>query len=293
MSEYFSFIKVNIVFSTLLMAAIGFLYALRPEDLISWPSCFLFFTSLYLLSAGSLSLNQYQEQRVDSLMERTKKRPLVSGKISSFQAKNISFSHIFLGLVGLLWHNKEVFFLGILTLVLYNFFYTEQWKKYSPFAPVPGAIPGAMPILMGYYALRPFSFNKEAFYIFAVLFLWQMPHFWALAIKYAPDYWKAKIPVLPAALGVNKTILHTGLYLFCYILLIVLAPFFIQCHIAHCFLSLPFAVFILASFFKYSFNPTKASWPIFFIGINLSLPLFLGAGLLDKWFLFILGIVQL
>ena len=101
--------------------------------------------------------------------------------------------------------------LGLFTVALYNGLYTLYWKKKWAFGAVPGAIPGAMPVVIGYSANHANVFTPECLYLFLIMFLWQMPHFWSLAIRYKDDYKKGGFPVLPAVIGVPKTLFHIGL----------------------------------------------------------------------------------
>ena len=84
--------------------------------------------------------------------------------------------------------------LALLTTVLYNVVYTLWWKRRMAFGAVPGAIPGAMPVVIGYSVNTTHIFDPACVYLFLVMFLWQMPHFWALAIRYREDYSSGGVP---------------------------------------------------------------------------------------------------
>ena len=144
------------------------------------------------------------------------------------------------------------------------------------------AIPGAMPVLIGYFVTRDIAaVGIECVYLFLILFLWQMPHFWSLAIKYTEDYKKAGIPVLPAKLGKQRTFYHIGLYLFTYIAVAIGSPWFVDAHFFYIVLVFPFSVILLYEFFR--FVQTSTHWLRFFLWVNASLFAFLIAPVMDKW----------
>ena len=167
---------------------------------------FYFTIGTTFLSAGSLALNQVQEWRIDEKMPRTKDRPIPSGRIAPGQGLVFGVALILLGLIILFAINQTVALMGLTTVLLYNGYYTLSWKPKMAFAAVPGAIPGAIPVLMGYAAASPRPFTLESAYAFLIMFLWQMPHFWALAIRYRNDYHLGGFPVMPVRLGVRKTL---------------------------------------------------------------------------------------
>ncbi len=149
-----------------------------------------------LIAAGSSVLNQVLERDVDALMKRTADRPIPSGRMSPDRALAIG---VLLSVVGLLqltfWVNPLTAFLGAVTLVGYLFVYTPM-KRRTSLATVVGAIPGAIPPVMGWAALRG-RIDAEAGALFGILFLWQLPHFLAIAWAYREDYKRGGLPMLP------------------------------------------------------------------------------------------------
>jgi len=212
-----SLTKFGIVIFVLLAGLAGYATGYEIETVFNWKHLLTFVGGLYFLSSGSLALNQVQEYKLDQKMPRTQNRPIASGKIKPAAGLILSIAMIFCG-VNLLYELQPVAgYLSVLSLVLYNGFYTYIWKPRWIFAAVPGAIPGALPVTIGYAVTNPNIFNSESIYLFLIMFLWQMPHFWTLAIKYKEDYRLGGIPTLPTALGVPKTLFHVGLYTFCYV----------------------------------------------------------------------------
>ncbi len=143
-----------------------------------------------LLGGGAGALNQYLERRYDVLMKRTEKRPLPSGRLAP---GTVLVFGIVLSSVGLLelafLVNSLTGFLAVVTLTSYLFLYTPL-KRISPVATTIGGIPGALPPVMGWVAARN-EISSEALVLFAILFLWQMPHFFSLAWLYKKDYSRA------------------------------------------------------------------------------------------------------
>ncbi len=146
---------------------------------------------VFLLSGGASSLNHWQEKDYDSLMRRTKNRPLPMGIVTSQQALLIAFISVLAG-SSILYIAFGVIpmLLGLLNVFWYNGMYTPL-KRITPFAVIPGSLIGAVPALIGWTAAN-LPLNDIRIWILAIfLFIWQIPHFWILLIKYAEDYEKA------------------------------------------------------------------------------------------------------
>jgi heme o synthase len=142
---------------------------------------------VFLLSSGAAALNQYTERKTDSLMERTGNRPLPSHRITDNRALLVSFVLIASGSTILLLNGLIPFFLGIINVLLYNLFYTRLKRK-TILAIIPGALVGAIPPMIGFTSAGG---NLDHPYILAFsgfMFLWQLPHFWLLIIKYGKEY---------------------------------------------------------------------------------------------------------
>lgn len=243
---------------------------------------------LFFLSSGSLALNQVQEFKKDKLMPRTAKRPIASGKIKPLAGLILACAFLLAGSELLLKASPLSCGLGWLTVILYNGLYTYWWKPKWVFAAIPGALPGALPVTIGYAANSPDIFSMDSVYLFLILFLWQMPHFWALALKFKDDYAKADVPTLPVAIGVQKTLYHMGLWTFLYAAVAVLAPWFVHASWIYALVVLPVVVKMMIDFFRLYKSEGQKSWFSFFMVVNLSVLLFLFVPVIDKWnFLFI------
>lgn len=156
----------------------------------------------FLLTLASNAFNQVWEREFDKLMTRTQNRPLVKGSLSVLECIIFAIVTCAGGLILLLMLNKLSFILGALSIFLYVFVYTPM-KRLSPWAVFVGAIPGAMPPLMGYVASTG-DFNIVPGILFLVQFMWQFPHFWAIAWVLDDDYKKAGYQLLPSKFGRNK-----------------------------------------------------------------------------------------
>jgi protoheme IX farnesyltransferase len=178
--------------------------------------------------------------------------------------------------------------LALLTVVLYNGIYTLYWKKKWAFGAVPGAIPGALPALIGYSVNSSQIWAPDAIYLFLILFLWQMPHFWALAVRFKDDYERGGFPVLPVRIGVERTLFHVGLYTFSYIGMALVAPLFISTHVLYLILVMPIALKVLFEFFKYYKHHER--WLPFFMWVNLSMLIFICVPVIDRWFFYFVGV---
>jgi protoheme IX farnesyltransferase len=163
--------------------------------------------------------------------------------------------------------------------------YTLFWKRRWAFGAVPGAIPGAMPVVIGFSANTPEIWRPECVYLFLVMFLWQMPHFWSLAIRFREDYQNGGFPVLPVRVGVNRALYHIGLYLFTYVGVALSAPWFLQAHILYVLLVLPISLKVIWEFYKYFQARESKAWLPFFLWTNLSLLIYLAVPVMDKWLL--------
>ena len=156
----------------------------------------------FFITAGAGALNQILEIAQDKKMTRTANRPLVQGLISVPFAIGVAIIYSFLGMFFLYQLDFLVFIFGVLSLVLYAFVYTPL-KKHTTWAVLVGAIPGAFPPILGYVA-GTHTFNLTAGILFFVQFMWQFPHFWAIAWVSFADYQKANYYLLPLPDGKTK-----------------------------------------------------------------------------------------
>lgn len=281
--------KMKLVYFVMISGIAGYALGGRVEAPFDPMLFFSFVMGLLFITMGSFALNQAQEKEIDKAMPRTKDRPVAAGRISIRKAVIISIVLLLIGSVALYFTGLVPLAVGWFTVFLYNVFYTKVWKPKWVFGAVPGAIPGAMPVVLGYSALHPNFFTTECLYAFLVMFLWQMPHFWALAIRFKDDYSSGGIPVLPSELGTEKTLSHMALYTISYVCIAILSPLFV--HVAYYFYwcaVIPFALMVAKEFYSYFKSKAEKNWLSFFLWTNFSMLVFLLAPVGDKWlFLFI------
>ncbi len=272
--------KLRLTFLVLLTTLVGF-YVGFPGP-VNWLLLFHTMLGTALLAGGAAALNQFLEREHDAKMRRTLNRPLPSGRMAPATALWVGGLCGILGLVYLfLAVNQLTSLLGALTLASYLFVYTPL-KRVTTLNTIIGAIPGALPPLMGWTAARN-EISGGGWALFAILFFWQLPHFLAIAWMYREDYAKAGFKMLPVVdvLGRrtgSQAVSHTlGL------LPVSLSPFVL--HLAGAWylfgaLALGLAYLWYAVQFSRALTIPSAR-RLFFVSI-LYLPLLLGLLVLDK-----------
>ncbi|MFN7769208.1 MAG: heme o synthase [Planctomycetaceae bacterium] len=186
--------KPRIAIMSLLVVAAGYFLGLADgyQAAPLWPTL----GGIGLVAVASSALNQVLERRTDALMRRTSRRPLPAGRLGLLEAASFG---VCTGLAGLAWllavTNLQTTVWSAVTLVMYVFVYTPL-KRQLPLATSIGAIPGAMPVVLGWLAAGR-NLDSSAFTLFAIQFLWQFPHFLAIAWIYREDYARAGLKMLP------------------------------------------------------------------------------------------------
>ncbi len=208
--DYIILTKPGIVLLVLITTLTGMYLAQR-----GFPNPWLVFWTLLgtgLASAGSAALNQFFDRDLDALMSRTKDRPLPSGNIPPINALIFGLSLLVISISLLVFKvNLLTAFFVFLASFFYVVVYTMALKRRSPLATEIGGVSGSLPPVIGYAAVRG-EVGFEALILFLIMFLWQPPHFWVLAIKYAEDYKRAGIPALPVSKGIEHTKIKTLIY---------------------------------------------------------------------------------
>jgi protoheme IX farnesyltransferase len=227
MKDYLELTKPRITLLILVCTAVGYWFACGASfQSFQWtiPAHALFGTAL--LASGTSALNQWYEVDSDAKMRRTRERPLPAGRIK--RAHGLAFG-LLLSAAGFadLWHgtNRLAAALGLFTLLSYLLVYTPL-KQRSPACTTVGAIPGAMPPLIG-YAAAGHGIDAGAVALFLILFVWQFPHFDAIAWMYRDDYARGGIRMLPVIEPSGESTARR--VVICSVLLIPvsLAPFFL------------------------------------------------------------------
>jgi protoheme IX farnesyltransferase len=194
MNDYIQLTKPRITWLILMSTGIGFYFGIRDGWL--WSVLLHTIIGTGLIASGTAALNQWMEQDADARMNRTKNRPLPAGRISSTGAFWFAVALSVVGFIEL-WFgaNPLTAMLGFFTLASYLFIYTPL-KRHTPHSTTIGAVPGAMPPVIGFAAARG-ELTLEALVLFGILFFWQFPHFYSIAWLYREDYGRAGIRMLP------------------------------------------------------------------------------------------------
>lgn len=191
---YFQLLKFRLSF--LVAFSCGFGYLLGSGGIVDWVALLLLSLGGFFISGASITINQVIERNYDKLMTRTMDRPLPTHRVSVPEALLFAaaISVIGFGLI-LNFANPLTAVLSVVSMVLYSFVYTPL-KRIGPIAVFVGAIPGALPPLLGWTAATG-AISHEALIIFCIQFIWQFPHFWAIAWVADDDYKKAGFKLLP------------------------------------------------------------------------------------------------
>lgn len=186
--------------SLLIAFSCAFGYGLAARGAVDWFALTVLTLAGFLLSGASVTINQVIEKEYDKLMERTKTRPLPTNKISVNEALMFAALCAAMSITLLaIYTNALTVTLSIVSMVLYCFAYTPL-KRVGPIAVFVGAFPGALPPLLGWTAATG-AITHEAMIIFGIQFIWQFPHFWAIAWVADDDYKKAGFKLLPSGGG--------------------------------------------------------------------------------------------
>ena len=196
-SDFSKLIKARLTFLVVFSASISFLIGSRANGHIDWINWVKLIVGGFLVTSAANAFNEIIEKDLDKLMKRTMDRPIPSGKMNTGQALVLSLAMGMAGTYLLGSLNLLTGLLSVFSILLYAFAYTPLKRK-SPIAVFVGAIPGALPPLIGYVAAQPHGrIDEIALILFAIQFVWQFPHFWAIAWVLDDDYKLAGFRLLP------------------------------------------------------------------------------------------------
>lgn len=217
---YYSLTKPGVLYGNVLTTIAGFFFASRAGFDVWLFLATLVGTSLVIGSA--CVINNYLDQDIDQLMERTKKRAIVNGDIPP---KNALIFGVVLGILGMvllvLFTNMLVAAIGLIGFVVYVWLYGALSKRRSIHGTLVGSVSGAMPILAGYVAVTG-RIDTAAILLFAILFLWQMPEFYSISVYRHDEYKKAGVPVMSVVKGIRHTITQIFIYTVAFVLATIL-----------------------------------------------------------------------
>ncbi len=237
--DYFQLVKFTLSFTVVFTCVLCYLIAPVIIE-YNWLYIIILFIAGLMITGSANAINQAAEKDTDALMKRTAKRPVANGRMSANEAYTFAAIAGIGGIVLMyIFFNPESALLSAFSIFLYGFIYTPL-KKVSSIAVLVGAFPGALPCLIGWVAatgvINPFSVidingmsfsNGAGWALFGIQFLWQFPHFWAIAWLAYQDYAKAGFKLLPSSEGPTKfTALQSVLYTIVMIPIGVLPYFF-------------------------------------------------------------------
>lgn len=280
MADLAQLVKARLTLLVLVTTAVGFYLGWRgPMNFVALLHAV---AGTALAAGGAAALNQWWEHQFDAIMYRTRTRPIPAGRMSPREGLLIG---ALLGIGGVVYLaiavNGLSALLAALTIALYIFAYTPL-KKISTANTLVGAIPGAIPPLVGWVAARG-TLDPEAWSLFAILFVWQMPHFFALSWMYRADYSRAGFRMMS---GEDETGLRSSSQsvLFCILLLIIagVPSYFGLTNIIYLPIALALSGWFVAVAMRFHKERTPGSARALFFSSIIYLPLLLGALVLTK-----------
>lgn len=215
--DFLALIKIGIVNSNAMVTFTGFWLALHFNNFHIYDyivELILTMVGSSLIIAGSCAINNYIDRDIDPLMDRTKTRPTVTGKISGKNVFILGISFIVIGLFMLYMATPMAAILGAIGTFTYIYIYTIWTKRAYTINTVVGSLSGAMPPLIGWAAIDE-NLHIIAWILFFIMFIWQPPHFLALAMKRVEDYRRAGVPMLPVVHGFAITKLQIIIWVIC------------------------------------------------------------------------------
>ena len=280
LQAYFKLTKFRLTSTVAFSSGMGYILAERGQ--VDWLNLILFLAGGFCITVSANIINQIIERDSDKLMKRTEARPLPLGTIGLNQAIVASILFLLAGILILaLYSTLNALILSLVSLVIYSFIYTPL-KTVSPIAAFIGAFPGAFPPMIGWLAVTG-EYGWEPGVLFAIQFLWQFPHFWAIAWVLDDEYKKANIKLLPTKDGRGKhtaTIIMT--YTICLLPIGFLPYIFGMAGITSAYIALVCGtLFFLQTLYLWKECTVKAALLLMF-GSFLYLPIVQIAFVLDK-----------
>ncbi|RPJ94095.1 protoheme IX farnesyltransferase [Rummeliibacillus sp. TYF005] len=205
--DFLALIKIGIVNSNLVTTFTGFWLAFQFTDRHFLQDLDIMVYTLIgsaFIIAGSGAMNNYIDQDIDPVMKRTKSRPTVTGRFSPWFVMTVALFLLFVGEILLFKASYAAGVWGLAGIISYVVLYSMWAKRKLVSNTIVGSISGAIPPVIGWAAVDP-SLGIEPFALFCIMFAWQPPHFYALAMKRTEEYRKAGIPMLPVVKGFDRT----------------------------------------------------------------------------------------
>jgi len=223
-ADFFALTKPRLNFLVVITAGVGYYLGARDLSVLKLVEAIV---GTALVAGGAAGLNQVYERETDGLMWRTRKRPVAAGRLTVKESTIFSLALSAAGLAMLATSaNLLAAGLALLTLISYNVVYTPM-KRRSQLATLVGAVPGALPPMIGWAAAQG-RLTPEAWALFAIVFVWQIPHFMAIAWLYRDDFRRAGFPLLPVVNTDGKSTARQAVIFSVLLLPISLVPFLLH-----------------------------------------------------------------
>jgi protoheme IX farnesyltransferase len=206
LKDFLALVKIGIVNSNLITTFTGIwlaLYFSGSSLLLNIDRVIFALLGTGFIIAGSCAINNFYDRDIDQMMERTKSRPTVTGRMTPVQVLALGFSFILIGTIFLAMTSITSAIIGLIGVFTYIVLYTMWTKRHYTINTVVGSISGAVPPLIGWTAITDLTII--AWVLFLIMFIWQPPHFLALAMKRCEEYRNAGIPMLPVLHGFGMT----------------------------------------------------------------------------------------
>ena len=268
--------------NSLVVVTAGIGYYLGAGSNLELASLIQAVAGIALVAGGAAGLNQIYERDTDSLMFRTRMRPLAAQRVTTAEAMVFSIALTAIGL-GILaaTANLLAVVLAVLTLISYNVVYTPM-KRRSQLATLVGAVPGALPPMIGWVAGRG-ALTPEAWALFAIVFVWQIPHFMAIAWLYRADFSRAGFPLLPVVEPTGKRTARQAVLFSLVLVPISLAPYVLQMSgPAYATGAAAGSIGLLWLAVSFALKRTDERARLLFLGSIIYLPLLWGMMILDR-----------
>lgn len=278
--DLFELVKARLTLLVLLTTAVGFY--LGAEDPVNWSALLHTVLGTAAAAAGAAALNQWWEHKLDALMQRTRLRPVPSGRMRPIEALVIGTILSIFGVTYLAFVcNALSAALAAITIIIYVFAYTPL-KLISTFNTALGAVPGALPPMIGWAAARG-TLDAGSWILFAILFFWQLPHFFAIAWMYRDDYARAGFQMISNDDQTGERSASQSVF-FCMILFVIAAlPAFIRmATVFYLLTELILSAVFVAVAMRFLKTRTRSDARRLFITSIIYLPLLLGALVLSK-----------
>jgi heme o synthase len=273
-------VKARLTLLVLLTTAVGFY--LGAEDPINFAALLHTVFGTAAAAAGAAALNQWWEHKLDAMMQRTRSRPVPAGRMRPQAAVVLGAALSIFGVAYLAFVcNALSAALAAITIIIYIFAYTPL-KRVSTFNTALGAVPGALPPMIGWAAARG-TLNAGAWMLFAILFFWQLPHFFAIAWMYRDDYARAGFQMISSDDPSGERSASQSVF-FCMILFVVagLPAFLGIATVFYLLAELILGVVFIAVAMRFLKTRTRVDARRLFITSIIYLPLLLGALVLSK-----------